>query len=190
MQPVTKKHIIAGLILLIVILALFTFLARKWFAVPPAPIDYRTLYVNTKLRLTESEKAIVKLKDTMFGLQTEKGFLEVQLNQARRGFDEKKTDYSKAKEAKDTSKAIQICDSIVYNVVPIYMALDSSRQVAQINIDRITDTLLTITEKSSVSKDTIIAAANNEIRRLKKTKRKLWVALGAAAAVVIAWLVK
>lgn len=195
MQAITKNKIIAGLIALIVLFCLyiyfFTPLVQSWSKKDePISLDYSAMYKNTKYRLDQSEKLRVQLKDSLIGAQTEKGFIEIQLNKARRELDEKRTDYGTARQKKDTTGALRICDSIVYNVIPVYWDLDSTRQQAQGKVDVASDSLLRITEQQSAAKDTVIAAGNSEIKRLKKSKRNLWVALGAAVAAFVALVVK
>jgi hypothetical protein len=196
MQKITKAAVTKAVIILIIglvlYLALFSPFALKWGVEDPpiTEVDYSTLYKSAKYRLDNSEVVKAKLRDSVTALKTEKGYLEVELNKAHRELDKKRTDYHTAKQKKDTATAIRICDSIVYNVIPVYWDIDSTRHDTQVKVDNVMDSLLRVTEESSKTKDTVITAANGKIKQLKKEKRNLWVALGAAFAVLVAFIAK
>lgn len=189
-QPKTKHFIIAVLLLgltLSAYLVFFTPLAKRWRSESDTVLlpDYSTLYQKSQQDLVKTKKTIESLKDSLFGLKTERGYLEVELNKSKREVDEKSNNYDQAKKAKDTVKAIKICDSIVYNVIPVYWDRDADRSESQAKIERLTDSLVSVTDIASAKKDTVIAVANVEIKKLKRQKRNIFVAIGAAIAMVI-----
>lgn len=136
--------------------------------------------------------------DTVYTLRVEKGQIEIEKNRLEEKLKNSSNSYKENKQVKDTAKAIQFCDSIVYTYLPHYFEIDSTLSLFVDSTENyyahkweslyiIGDTIanrLTFTDSLALSfkKENIKLKAENKVNKRKVLKAGFF---GAAIGVLV-----
>lgn len=86
----------------------------------------REQHVKDSIDLTTYRSYYSRMQDSFMSYAVENGRLSIELNRKEKELNEATTRYTKFRQEQQVERALNLCDSIVYNYVPEYLHLDDT----------------------------------------------------------------